>query len=859
MDSESQPIQFVSNAFIIEIPVPRVYYLYNEFHPSDLCPPCQEYQLLHDLQESVAPNIFKRRLIYDGEKTAYSPSLLKVQGNGKLEFDVKLRLTVKTVYGSGRKVFRVKLTPTDSPPVSLNDIEDLIYRGRFSPQAAASVNLIQHIIRQTPYHENPTNSFYDAYFTGRGRQAIDNSGLELWRGIRQLVRPAQGKPILTVDTLVETMVKSGLLISVAMDFLKGRQVRDLRLSEKDPKFSLLQRFFKGVRARMKIGHIKLNAKESRIRVISGLVAAAGQCSIEIEDGETITVQEHFFKTYGVRLAYPDIIGVRFKSGRNSPGQIIPAELCYIDEGQQYSPIFSVPEPEPLSKSVARFSSMSPNAFSKTITEAVAAYFRTEHIIESGIRLHWEPMKMVGKILPSPEIKFGQGLKLQVSNGAWNLEGKKFYRPEKMSSWAMVNLCPDRIILSECHRIVEDIIRSCKSLDMDVERPHGIFTGDKFTAERDLNRVMERISQFLENDPVKLARTMLIVLIPSDMQFVRNAIKHWGDIKYGIKTQCLQNDHVLKVPKQYWNSVAMKLNARLGGINWRVDQLLPGMPEFEKQPFIIIGVNVHHHDPDCKASRPSFASLVYSHDTHATQYAALMTVHDKEELDLHPEDVVVNLKELVEEAVDSWIQKHKIAPRNVVLFRNNVADEQYEAIAEQELTAVKAAFETIWAKYKRQEPLPNLAFIVVGRSHHVFFFPTSTNGNCHPGSVIDTDIVHPVYPNFYLQSHAATTQETCRSSHYVVLKDEIFNSTKNDTSVIQNLAYSLCYVSAKSTRSTVIPAPVYYADLVCSRGEIHVPLDIMVGEELFYYRTDIWRKAFKPVNKITGLDKSMYFI
>ena len=56
----------------------------------------------------------------------------------------------------------------------------------------------------------------------------------------------------------------------------------------------------------------------------------------------------------------------------------------------------------------------------------------------------------------------------------------------------------------------------------------------------------------------------------------------------------------------------------------------------------------------------------------------------------------------------------------------------------------------------------VTFIVVGKRHHVQFFPHDPshpdnlrNGNCPPGMVVDTDdISHPYLTDFYLMSHAA---------------------------------------------------------------------------------------------------------
>lgn len=45
-----------------------------------------------------------------------------------------------------------------------------------------------------------------------------------------------------------------------------------------------------------------------------------------------------------------------------------------------------------------------------------------------------------------------------------------------------------------------------------------------------------------------------------------------------------------------------------------------------------------------------------------------------------------------------------------------------------------------------------------------------SGNCRAGTVVDTDIVHPLEFDFYLQSHGGL-KGTSRSAHYHVLHDE----------------------------------------------------------------------------------------
>ena len=52
----------------------------------------------------------------------------------------------------------------------------------------------------------------------------------------------------------------------------------------------------------------------------------------------------------------------------------------------------------------------------------------------------------------------------------------------------------------------------------------------------------------------------------------------------------------------------------------------------------------------------------------------------------------------------------------------------------------------------------ITIVVVGKGHHVRFFPKTEregdrSGNCPAGTVVDQHITHPTEFDFYLQSHA----------------------------------------------------------------------------------------------------------
>jgi eukaryotic translation initiation factor 2C len=71
--------------------------------------------------------------------------------------------------------------------------------------------------------------------------------------------------------------------------------------------------------------------------------------------------------------------------------------------------------------------------------------------------------------------------------------------------------------------------------------------------------------------------------------------------------------------------------------------------------------------------------------------------------------------------------------------------------------------------------PKITMIIVGKRHHVRFFPKNAkdadrSGNCPAGTVVDSEVTNPVEFDFYLQSHGGLLG-TSRPAHYNVLHDE----------------------------------------------------------------------------------------
>ncbi|XP_003372708.1 protein argonaute, partial [Trichinella spiralis] len=118
--------------------------------------------------------------------------------------------------------------------------------------------------------------------------------------------------------------------------------------------------------------------------------------------------------------------------------------------------------------------------------------------------------------------------------------------------------------------------------------------------------------------------------------------------------------------------------------------------------------------------------------------------------------------------------------------------------------------------------PLITFIVVQKRHHARFFcchESAARGrgkNIPAGTVIDRVVTSPDEYDFFLCSHHGI-QGTSRPTRYHVLFDE----SNMDANVMQSITYYFCHLYGRCARSVSIPAPVYFADLVCARARYHI--------------------------------------
>ncbi|KAI0750722.1 argonaute-like protein [Daedaleopsis nitida] len=778
--------------------------------------------IIRRLQEVVAPQVFTPRAAYDGRKNMFAARELPFGPSGTEEFTFTLSDASPGEQGQGGtegrrgpKPYKVKLklVATINPEVLRRFLQG---KQSHDNDVLTAITALNVAIRMEPSLRYPFN--VRSFFTEQEKLDI-GGGIVLWRGYFQSVRPAIGKMLINVDISTGAMYKPGGVIDVALDFI-GRPRQDPNLLAPrrgfpDRERIKLQRFLSGVRVEVNIPGQPQTVRRPARAVKKLTPAGAGQLSFTNRNGQTLTVAQYFEQTHNYRLRYPDVVCIEVGSGA-----ILPIECCTIPAGQ----IMRKQVPADKTKSVVEFATKKPNERLASIRAGlgVLAYGQSEYVRQFGLNVASDagPHSLQARILDPPTLQYGPGSRqptIRPRDGAWNMIDKKFWKPEGIKRWMVVVFEREQRFRRDiAQEMVNGFLKAFAAVGMRVEETDPLIFYQT-TTTRIGAQLREMGKQVLNKHRGGGGPDLIVAVLPETSADMYQAIKHFGDCVQGVATQCLKASKCSHAKPQYFANVCLKINVKLGGINTIPDaRSVPALTD-PHNPTIVMGADVIHPAPGADG-RPSFTALVGNVDSDTAKYVADCRVQTSRQEMIDDLSVMAKgILEMYQKYRRGMEKKPNANPKRIIFYRDGVSEGQFRHVLDFELPQLKEACRALGIEAK-------ITFIVVGKRHHVRFFPqrpedAERSGNCPAGTVIDRDITHPTEFDFYLQSHSGLLG-TSRPAHYNVLYDE--NNFTPDS--LQALSFALCHVYARSTRSVSIPAPVYYADTVCSRAKNHYDPD-----------------------------------
>ncbi|KAK5065213.1 hypothetical protein LTR84_001050 [Exophiala bonariae] len=765
------------------------------------------------------------QMIFDGNRLAWSS---KDHG--------EIRLIVDLDQEDGRpgrdsNKFRLHITKTRVLDVGLIQ-QYLEGRIQMDVTILEAIGFLDHLLREGPSRDPNYITIKRSLFKKKADRADLGNGVEVWRGIYQSMRLAEGtKMVVNLDVANSCFWKENTLIGaiVASGFRDSQDIaHQLRpygengSREANPTHRALQSKIKGMIVKASYPGNPFPNKEWKIFRIS--TNNANEEKLEWKDpktkqptGEMLSVTQYFKRKYNKALQNPYVPLIEM----TKKGVKYPMELLVVQPAQRYNTKLN----EIQTANMIKFAVSPPAKRLEAINEGKSwlNWQQDQFLVNYGLKINGEPIKTNARILPAPGIKFGNRVEQPGTRGRWDLKQKTFLagNPKELVSWG-IGIFPGRSKpdKAQIDKFALDFARAYRGHSGKVAAKPPFMK----MLPSDAGAAVEQL--FTETGNNFRMRPQLLVFLVQDKQaFHYLRIKKSCDCRYGVVSQVMQIQQVLKGNPQYYSNVLMKVNAKLGGTT---SQVVPhqssGFKGFQG-PTMVIGADVSHASPG--SLQASMAAISISFDRFGGRYAAACETNG------HRVEMIskANWKSMFLPIAREWVKYvgNNGLPKQVYYIRDGVSEGQFAHVLNQEVPEIRNVLGELSDSKKFEG---KITVIIASKRHHVRAFPrpgdkeaADMKGNPLPGCLIERDVTMPNEFDFYLYSHIAL-QGTSRPVHYTILYDEADHRPEQ----IQNMLYEHCYQYMRSTTSVSLHPAVYYAHLASNRAKAHEDIPATAGPQ-----------------------------
>ncbi|KAI8986394.1 Piwi domain-containing protein [Pilobolus umbonatus] len=786
-----KPVRVRANFFeVTAFPLQNIHHYDVTIDPAD-APPAVLRKVWKTFEDSDGQGVLKGiRTIFDGRKNVFAPKLLPLGESqaGQFEVDLQEQGAGNTKRSGG--IFKIRIKKAGE--VNMEELRRFLNgQSACTSNCLTAIMVLDILIRHQPSLNYTTVG--RSFFTPNDKRQLPN-GAEVWQGFYQSARPTVGKMMINIDVSATLFHESGPLPEIVVKILGRRSIDDLRRGIPDREITKLEKILKTLRVQV----VHRGDKKLKYKIEKLTPSAADRTMFKDDAGNEQSVAQYFAKQYNKRLAFPFLPCVVVRKS-----VYLPMEVCEVIPGQRYMRKAN----EKQTAEMIKFTCQKPNVRANKINQSfsVLQYKENPQMQQFGMSVKPEMTVINARVLPTPRISYhasSQEAEFAPMAGAWNLKGKKVAQASTLGSWSVVNFAGN-VPPPAIQRFIRELCQTFIDTGMNVvNKAPPIMNGDP---QGNIDRTLKE-AWLKAGNAAKANPQLIVCILPNTGVPLYAEIKRISDTVIGVPTQCLQSKHIADAKKQYCANVCLKVNMKLGGMNL----FLPPaqIPFISTRPTIVLGADVTHPAPG-DMNRPSVAAVTASLDSRASRYASAIRVQ------ANRTEIIADLANMIKELLKSFYQTCGQKPERILFYRDGVSEGQFKQVMESEVAAIKTACSSLDKSYN-----PTLTFVVVQKRHHARFFPMEARdadrtGNCMPGTVVDTDIVHPFEFDFYLQSHAGL-QGTSRPTHYHVLYDD----NKFTSDALQELTYKLCYIYGRATRAVSIVPAAYYADLVAARARFH---------------------------------------
>ncbi|VDL76250.1 unnamed protein product [Nippostrongylus brasiliensis] len=504
------------------------------------------------------------------------------------------------------------------------------------------------------------------------------------------------------------------------------------------------------------------------------------------NGKIISVVDYFYDKYGIELRYPHapLVKVRERGRTNN----YPMELGWLRPMQRVN--ISQQSPDQLQRTT-RSCAVPPGERQDNIAKGARALKifgsdDNDFITNAGLYIYKNPLQVPGRVLPPPKLRYREDT-VGVRDGKWRTPRGHLLIPAECDVWAVYGL-----IANQDEKIVNRLLISFAEMFYKEAGVRGIKL--PHPAEIAVRLDEDQLGDTLKRAAQHKCKYCLIVTADS-IKTAHKRIKLW-EREFEMVTQDVKLSNVQKIVNDRrvvtMENILLKANLKLGGLNYELE--LNGMFANEnvknwiRPGRLFLGIGVSHAPPsrhgDGDKSTPSVIGTV-------------TTVSD----------VVNNVFPKFAEYHDNKF------PRDLIIYRSGLSEGSFSTVITHEIPLLRGALAQLGAKNVK------IVFIVAQKEHNVRLMldridraRKPTDQNIPPGVVVDTELTHPSFKEFYLNSHI-TLQGSARTPRYTVLVDDL----DLEMDELEGMTYVLTYDHQIVNLPTSLPTPLYVANRYAERG------------------------------------------
>ena len=673
-------------------------------------------------------------VVFDGLKNIYTCKELSFGLKFEDEIEIK-------EYADALKVPQIKVILKYAGPVDVNyAVEEYCRRGTTETKPKDAIQALNIVLSMTPrlHYETIGRNHFNP--NAKDGTAIDiGGGASLWVGTFTSVRLGW-KPMLNVDVANKTGVDEGSVAEFVAKVLRSNKnysPSHILLNEKRHRDDVDMKI-KG----LKVRYSRPDGYKRDYRAIR-MMPAPSQLKMEQENGEECTIEKYFNDRYSYQLKFPDYPCIHV--GNPEKKIYLPIELCMMKK--QFLPLskhLDDNQHQNMIRAAAKIPEERRKIIEKNLMRLSKNYDSDPFANAFGLKVNGEMLKIVGRVLKPPALKYKNVNEFQkINNGVW-LAGRqekdalKFLQPMNLNNWGVLDLgnLPDRAK----QQFVKRLYAEGKLRGMPVDFP----VYDKANAEN-MSQVKVAFRNLYDRGCTKL-----IMVINAKKGAARDELKYIGDTILRVPTQFVMKNNILGKGNsgpndQVLHNICLKINHKLGGVN----HALAKRPPIMSRPVMVMGADVTHPAPGDVSKKPSIAAVVGSADPNVSQFNVEIRLQDKGRV----VEQIEQMEKITRSLLLKFNQKTQKKPEQIIYYRDGVSEGQFPAVLNHELSSIRRACMSLERNYE-----PKVTFIIAQKRHKTRFFVENPNDgvgrtkNIPAGTVVDKQITTLSEIDFFLASH-----------------------------------------------------------------------------------------------------------